>query len=104
VKLREIANEGAPTIPSHEHGGHTHIENISQGSRVYLPVYVDRVKLSLGDIHFSRGDEQIASYMVLLKWLYIIFLFIFYLNSNCFRVFILIYMLILFLMECLVYP
>ncbi len=64
MKLREIANEGAPTIPSHEHGGHTHIENISQGSRVYLPVYVDRVKLSLGDIHFSQGDEQIASYVI----------------------------------------
>jgi hypothetical protein len=42
----------------------THIENISQGSRVYLPVYVDRVKLSLGDIHFSQGDEQIASYVI----------------------------------------
>lgn len=59
-KWQEIANEGARTIPPREHGGNTDIKNISRGSRVYLPVYVDGAKLSLGDIHFSQGDGEIA--------------------------------------------
>ncbi|CAF3202337.1 unnamed protein product [Rotaria socialis] len=59
-KWQKVANEGARTIPPREHGGNTDIKNISRGSRVYLPVYVNGAKLSLGDIHFSQGDGEIA--------------------------------------------
>lgn len=57
---KQIANEGARTIPSREHGGNMDIKNISRGSRIYLPVYVNGAKLSLGDIHFSQGDGEIS--------------------------------------------
>ncbi|CAF0799365.1 unnamed protein product [Adineta steineri] len=59
-KWKKIANEGARTIPPREHGGNNDIKNISRGSRVFLPVYVDGAKLSLGDIHFSQGDGEIS--------------------------------------------
>ncbi|CAF0935379.1 unnamed protein product [Rotaria sordida] len=59
-KWKEIATQGARTIPPREHGGNTDIKNISRGSRAYLPVYVNGAKLSLGDIHFSQGDGEIA--------------------------------------------
>ncbi len=60
TKWKKVANEGARTIPPREHGGNNDIKNISRGSRVYLPVYVNGAKLSLGDIHFSQGDGEIA--------------------------------------------
>ena len=59
-KWKQVANEGARTIPPREHGGNNDIKNISRGSRVYLPVYVKGAKLSLGDIHFSQGDGEIS--------------------------------------------
>jgi formamidase len=55
-----VANEAARTIPPREHGGNCDIKNLSRGSRIYLPVYVDGAKLSMGDIHFSQGDGEIS--------------------------------------------
>jgi formamidase len=60
AKWEQVASEGARTIPPREHGGNCDIKNISRGSRVYFPVYVDGAKLSLGDIHFSQGDGEIS--------------------------------------------
>lgn len=57
---KRIANEGARTIPSREHGGNMDIKNLSRGSTIYLPVYVNGAKLSIGDIHFSQGDGEIS--------------------------------------------
>jgi formamidase len=59
-KWKEVANQGARTIPPREHGGNNDIKNLSRGSRIYLPVYVNGAKLSLGDIHFSQGDGEIS--------------------------------------------
>ncbi len=59
-KWKQVASEGARTIPPREHGGNSDIKNISRGSRIYLPVYVNGAKLSLGDIHFSQGDGEIS--------------------------------------------
>jgi len=56
----KIAQEGARTVPPREHGGNCDIKNLSRGSRVYYPVYVDGAKLSFGDIHFSQGDGEIT--------------------------------------------
>lgn len=55
-----IAKEGARTVPPRENGGNVDIKNLSKGSRIYSPVFVDGAKLSVGDIHFSQGDGEIS--------------------------------------------
>lgn len=63
-KNKEVADrvrkEAARTIPPREHGGNADIKNLSRGSKIWLPVYVPGANLSLGDIHFSEGDGEIA--------------------------------------------
>lgn len=54
------AAEAARTIPPREHGGNTDIKNLTRGTRIYFPVYVDGAKLSMGDLHFSQGDGEIS--------------------------------------------
>ncbi len=54
------AQVAARTVPGREHGGNCDIKNLSRGSKVYFPVYVDGAKLSFGDIHFSQGDGEIS--------------------------------------------
>jgi formamidase len=48
-----VKKSGARTVPPREHGGNCDIKNLSIGSKLYLPVYVDGANLSVGDIHFS---------------------------------------------------
>ncbi|MEB3100144.1 formamidase [Ferviditalea candida] len=60
AEFDRIAKEGARTVPPREHGGNCDIKNLSKGSRVYFPVYVDGAKLSMGDIHFCQGDGEIS--------------------------------------------
>ena len=58
---REVAaSEGARTVPPREHGGNCDIKDLSRGSKVYFPVYVDGGGLSVGDLHFSQGDGEIT--------------------------------------------
>ncbi len=59
-EFEKAAAEGARTVPPREHGGNCDIKNLSRGSRIYFPVYVDGAKLSMGDIHFSQGDGEIT--------------------------------------------
>lgn len=59
-EFEKAAAEGARTVPPREHGGNCDIKNLSRGSKVYFPVYVDGAKLSMGDIHFSQGDGEIT--------------------------------------------
>ncbi|KAG6877252.1 hypothetical protein C0992_010443 [Termitomyces sp. T32_za158] len=60
-ELRDkIALEGARTVPGREHGGNCDIKNLSKGSRVYLPVFVPGANFSVGDLHFSQGDGEMA--------------------------------------------
>jgi formamidase len=47
-------------VPPREHGGNVDIKNLTRGSRVYFPVYVDGAKLSVGDLHFAQGDGEIT--------------------------------------------
>ncbi|KAL7090107.1 hypothetical protein ACP275_12G020100 [Erythranthe tilingii] len=56
----KIATEAARTIPGRENGGNCDIKNLSRGSKVYLPVFVDGANLSTGDMHFSQGDGEVA--------------------------------------------
>ena len=58
--FERIANEAARTVPPREHGGNCDIKNLTKGTRIYFPVYVEGAKLSMGDIHFSQGDGEIT--------------------------------------------
>ena len=55
-----VGNFGARTVPPREHGGNCDIKDLSRGSKIYFPVYVDGAGLSMGDLHFSQGDGEIT--------------------------------------------
>src|SRR3954468_5795334 len=55
-----VAGEAARTAPPRENGGNQDIKNLTQGSRVFYPVFVEGAKLSMGDLHFSQGDGEIT--------------------------------------------
>jgi formamidase len=59
-KAEQAAREAARTAPPRENGGNQDIKNLSKGSRIFLPVFVDGAKLSAGDLHFSQGDGEIT--------------------------------------------
>ncbi|KAK9165971.1 hypothetical protein Scep_001162 [Stephania cephalantha] len=56
----KIAREAARTIPGRENGGNCDIKNLSRGSKIYLPVFVEGANLSTGDMHFSQGDGEVS--------------------------------------------
>ncbi|CAO2178143.1 unnamed protein product [Urochloa humidicola] len=60
AEWHKIANEAARTLPGRENGGNCDIKNLSRGSKVYLPVFVEGANLSTGDMHFSQGDGEIS--------------------------------------------
>ncbi|MED1725745.1 formamidase [Brevibacillus parabrevis] len=60
AEFERIAREAARTVPPREHGGNCDIKNLSKGTRIYFPVYVEGAKLSMGDLHFSQGDGEIT--------------------------------------------
>ncbi|MGQ0576191.1 MAG: formamidase [Pseudonocardia sp.] len=55
-----IAREAARTAPPRENGGNQDIKNLTRGSRIFYPVFVEGAKLSMGDLHFSQGDGEIT--------------------------------------------
>jgi formamidase len=59
-EFERAAGEACRTIPPREHGGNVDIKDLTIGSRIYFPVYVDGAKLSMGDLHFSQGDGEIT--------------------------------------------
>jgi len=50
--------EAARTVPPRENGGNVDIKNLSIGSRVYFPVFVEGALFSIGDLHFAEGDGE----------------------------------------------
>lgn len=56
----KAAAEAARTVPPREHGGNCDIKDLSRGSKIYFPVYVEGGGLSVGDLHFSQGDGEIT--------------------------------------------
>lgn len=54
------AATGARTVPPREHGGNCDIKDLSRGSKIFFPVYVEGAGLSVGDLHFSQGDGEIS--------------------------------------------
>lgn len=59
-EFERVASEGARTAPPRENGGNQDIKNLSKGTRVFYPVYVDGANFSVGDLHFSQGDGEIT--------------------------------------------
>ncbi|MGI8305659.1 formamidase [Saccharopolyspora hattusasensis] len=59
-EAQRIAREGARTVPARENGGNQDIKNLTRGSRIFFPVFVEGAKLSMGDLHFSQGDGEIT--------------------------------------------
>jgi formamidase len=57
---KAAAAEAARTVPPREHGGNCDIKDLSRGSKIFFPVYVDGAGLSVGDLHFSQGDGEIT--------------------------------------------
>jgi len=55
-----VAGEAARTAPPRENGGNQDIKNLSKGSRIFYPVYVNGANFSVGDLHFSQGDGEIT--------------------------------------------
>ncbi|KAI7745001.1 hypothetical protein M8C21_003903 [Ambrosia artemisiifolia] len=56
----KMATEAARTIPGRENGGNCDIKNLSRGSKIYLPVFVEGANFSTGDMHFSQGDGEVS--------------------------------------------
>jgi len=55
-----VGGEGARTAPPRENGGNQDIKNLSKGTRIFYPVFVDGANFSVGDLHFSQGDGEIT--------------------------------------------
>lgn len=59
-EAEEAAEKGARTVPPRENGGNHDIKDLSIGSTVYFPVYVEGGKFGVGDFHASQGDGEIT--------------------------------------------
>lgn len=59
-EYERVAGEAARTAPPRENGGNQDIKNLTKGTRVFYPVFVDGANLSVGDLHFSQGDGEIT--------------------------------------------
>ena len=48
-EVERAAEDAVCTVPPRENGGNQDIENLTRGSRVFMPVLVEGAKLSAGD-------------------------------------------------------
>lgn len=55
-----VAATAARTVPPRENGGNMDIKNLSRGSKIYFPVFVEGALFSCGDLHFAEGDGEIT--------------------------------------------
>ncbi|AWB84440.1 formamidase [Corynebacterium liangguodongii] len=55
-----ISREAAVTVPPRENGGNMDIKNLTAGSRIFFPVFVEGANFSFGDLHFAQGDGEIT--------------------------------------------
>ena len=54
--VEAIAGEALRTIPPRENVGNVDIKQLSAGTRLLMPVWVEGALLSAGDAHFAQGD------------------------------------------------
>ena len=57
-----VAPETGPrsTIPPDLHGGNMDTRHLTAGSTLFLPVFHDRARLSMGDGHAAQGDGEVC--------------------------------------------
>ena len=53
-----LASEGLRTVPPRENGGNVDIKQLTAGTRLLFPVFVDGALFSAGDAHFAQGDAE----------------------------------------------
>lgn len=51
---------GLRTLPPRENGGNFDVKQLTKGSKLMLPVYVDGALYSTGDGHFAQGDGEVS--------------------------------------------
>ena len=56
----DAATHGLRTLPPRENGGNFDVKQLTNGSRLYLPVNVDGALFSTGDGHFAQGDGEVC--------------------------------------------
>ncbi|HVW35297.1 MAG TPA: acetamidase/formamidase family protein, partial [Acidimicrobiia bacterium] len=54
----DLAAAALRTIPPREHGGNIDIKQVTAGTALLLPVWVDGALFSAGDAHFAQGDGE----------------------------------------------
>ena len=53
-----LASEALRTVPPREFGGNMDIKQLTAGTRLLLPVFVEGGLFSAGDAHFAQGDSE----------------------------------------------
>jgi formamidase len=56
--VEPIAGKAMRTIAPHETGGNLDVKQLTAGTTVRLPVYVEGALFSVGDAHFAQGDNE----------------------------------------------
>jgi acetamidase/formamidase len=51
---------GQSTMPPRKNGGNMDIRQLTAGTTVYLPVWVEGALLSVGDVHAAQGDGEVC--------------------------------------------
>jgi formamidase len=54
------ASHGLRTLPPRENGGNFDVKQLTQGSKLFLPVFVEGALFSTGDGHFAQGDGEVC--------------------------------------------
>lgn len=56
--IEPIASQGLRTMPPRENGGNADIKQLTQGSKLQIPVNVPGALFSTGDAHYAQGDSE----------------------------------------------
>lgn len=51
---------GLRTLPPRENGGNFDVKQLTKGSKLFLPIYVEGGLFSTGDGHFAQGDGEVC--------------------------------------------
>jgi formamidase len=55
-----VGIHGLRTLPPRENGGNFDVKQLTRGSKLVLPVYVDGALFSTGDGHYAQGDGEVS--------------------------------------------
>lgn len=55
-----LGSTGLRTLPPRENGGNFDVKQLTRGSKLLLPVFVEGALFSTGDAHFAQGDGEVC--------------------------------------------